>query len=86
MEPGGSRASRLLLWGAYASAAIGLLLGFNERSAVAGLRWVTLFSVAAMGVIICARRVVLTVEGKTGDDGPMQIGLAHSRGEWWRSS
>jgi hypothetical protein len=76
-EPGGSRASRLLLWAAYASALVGLLLGFNERSAVAGLRWVTLFSVGIMGVIIFARRLAIMMEGAAGDDGPMQIGLAH---------
>jgi hypothetical protein len=67
-EPGGSRASRLLLWAAYASALVGLLLGFNERSAV---------SVGIMGVIIFARRLAIMMEGAAGDDGPMQIGLAH---------
>ena len=70
------RASALLLWAAYAAAAIGLVLGFDERSPVAGLRSVTLWTVGIMSVIIFLRRVAIA-RSSGGDDGHMQVGLAH---------
>jgi hypothetical protein len=72
-----SRAANLLLRAAYASAFIGLALAFTERNAVSGLRWVTLFTVGIMGVIVFARRVVMARGGGEGAEAGMQIGLAH---------
>ena len=72
-----SRAGNALLWAAYVAAAAGLLLALNERSAVAGLRWVALFAVGIMSLIVFVRRVVLARAGAGGDDGHIQIALAH---------
>jgi hypothetical protein len=71
------RATDILLWAAYASAVVGLALALNERSAVSGLRWVALFTVGIMSVIVFVRRVLMTQSGGEGAEEGMQIGLAH---------